>query len=103
VAFGLIVCGTTTAAADKPPRVLRMITGKVVAIADGDELTVFGDAKVQHRMRLHGIDVPANPAQSPWRFSRASRSTANRASHHATSSSNPFGPALFKRDAAHRS
>jgi endonuclease YncB( thermonuclease family) len=34
------------------------ITGKVVAIADGDTLTVLDDAKVQHKIRLAGIDAP---------------------------------------------
>jgi hypothetical protein len=36
----------------------KTITGKVVAIADGDTLTVLNDAKVQHKIRLHGIDAP---------------------------------------------
>jgi endonuclease YncB( thermonuclease family) len=34
------------------------ITGKVVAITDGDTLTVLDDAKVQHKIRLAGIDAP---------------------------------------------
>jgi endonuclease YncB( thermonuclease family) len=34
------------------------ITGKVVAIADGDTLTVLDDAKVQHWIWLAGIDAP---------------------------------------------
>jgi endonuclease YncB( thermonuclease family) len=34
------------------------VTGKVVAIADGDTLTVLDDAKEQHKIRLHGIDAP---------------------------------------------
>jgi endonuclease YncB( thermonuclease family) len=36
----------------------KTITGKVVSIADGDTLTVLDDAKVQHKIRLHGIDAP---------------------------------------------
>jgi endonuclease YncB( thermonuclease family) len=36
----------------------KMITGKVVALADGDTLTVLDDANVQHKIRLHGIDAP---------------------------------------------
>jgi putative membrane-bound dehydrogenase-like protein len=36
----------------------KTITGKVVAIADGDTLTILDDAKVQHKIRLHGIDAP---------------------------------------------
>jgi endonuclease YncB( thermonuclease family) len=34
------------------------ISGKVVAIADGDTLTVLDHAKVQHKIRLAGIDAP---------------------------------------------
>jgi endonuclease YncB( thermonuclease family) len=34
------------------------ITGKVVAIADGDTLTVLDDAKTRHKIRLAGIDAP---------------------------------------------
>jgi endonuclease YncB( thermonuclease family) len=34
------------------------IKGKVVAIADGDTLTVLDDTKTQHKIRLIGIDCP---------------------------------------------
>jgi len=34
------------------------LEGLVVAIADGDTLTVLDDAKAQHRIRLSGIDAP---------------------------------------------
>lgn len=34
------------------------ITGRVVAIADGDTVTVLDEAKVQHKIRLAGIDAP---------------------------------------------
>jgi endonuclease YncB( thermonuclease family) len=34
------------------------LTGKVVAIADGDTLTVLDGANVQHKIRLAGIDAP---------------------------------------------
>ncbi|MBI3866041.1 MAG: thermonuclease family protein [Planctomycetia bacterium] len=34
------------------------LTGKVVHIADGDTLTVLDADKVQHKIRLHGIDAP---------------------------------------------
>jgi endonuclease YncB( thermonuclease family) len=34
------------------------ITGKVVAVADGDTITVLDADKVQHKIRLGGIDAP---------------------------------------------
>ena len=34
------------------------VTGRVVAIADGDTLTMLDDAKRQHKIRLAGIDAP---------------------------------------------
>ena len=34
------------------------ITGKVVAVADGDTITVLDANKVQHKIRLGGIDAP---------------------------------------------
>ncbi len=34
------------------------ISGKVVAVADGDTLAVLDAAKAQHTIRLHGIDAP---------------------------------------------
>ena len=33
-------------------------TGKVVKISDGDTITVLDHYKVQHRVRLTGIDAP---------------------------------------------
>ena len=33
-------------------------TGKVVAIADGDTITVLDSTKTQHKIRLAGIDAP---------------------------------------------
>jgi endonuclease YncB( thermonuclease family) len=36
----------------------KTITGKVVAIADGDTVTVLDASKGQHRIRLQGIDTP---------------------------------------------
>jgi len=36
----------------------QTITGKVVAIADGDTLTVLDDQKRQHEIQLDGIDAP---------------------------------------------
>ena len=35
-----------------------MITGHVVAVADGDTITVLDAGKTQHKIRLSGIDAP---------------------------------------------
>jgi endonuclease YncB( thermonuclease family) len=32
--------------------------GRVVGVSDGDTITVLDDAKVQHKIRLVGVDVP---------------------------------------------
>ena len=40
------------------PRLAKEIAGRVVAIADGDTLTVLDSANTQHRIRLQGIDAP---------------------------------------------
>lgn len=34
------------------------ITGNVVGVADGDTITVLDAVKVQHKIRLTGIDAP---------------------------------------------
>jgi endonuclease YncB( thermonuclease family) len=34
------------------------LQGKVVNVADGDTLTVLDDQKIQHKIRLQGIDAP---------------------------------------------
>lgn len=49
------LAAVTVAAGAKPHYAL---TGKVVAIADGDTLTVLDDSKTQHKIRLAGIDAP---------------------------------------------
>jgi len=36
----------------------QVVTGKVVAVADGDTLTVLDASKRPHRVRLNGIDAP---------------------------------------------
>ena len=36
----------------------RTIEGRVIHIADGDTITVFDSNKVQHRVRIAGIDAP---------------------------------------------
>lgn len=45
----------TSAALGKTP---DPVSGKVVAIADGDTLTVLDSGNVQHKIRLAGIDAP---------------------------------------------
>jgi len=34
------------------------ITGRVVAVADGDTVTVLDDSNTQHKIRLSGIEAP---------------------------------------------
>lgn len=36
----------------------QTLTGRVVAIADGDTITILDSANTQHRIRLAGIDAP---------------------------------------------
>ncbi len=36
----------------------QTLTGRVVAIADGDTITLVDSANTQHRIRLEGIDAP---------------------------------------------
>jgi endonuclease YncB( thermonuclease family) len=50
----IVSCVAAAAMAAEP----QSLTGKVVAVADGDTLTVLDDDKVQHKVRLHGIDAP---------------------------------------------
>ena len=36
------------------------VTGRVVGVADGDTITVLDSDKVQHKIRLAGIDAPVS-------------------------------------------
>jgi endonuclease YncB( thermonuclease family) len=38
------------------------VTGRVVGVADGDTITVLDADKVQHKIRLAGIDAPEKKA-----------------------------------------
>ena len=40
------------------PAFAETLAGRVVAIQDGDTLTVLDSSKAQHRIRLKGIDAP---------------------------------------------
>jgi endonuclease YncB( thermonuclease family) len=37
---------------------VRVLTGEVVALSDGDTITVLDSSNVQHKVRLAGIDAP---------------------------------------------
>ncbi len=50
IAIGLLVIASTVQGDE--------IRGKVVSIADGDTVTVLDAEKVQHKIRLPGIDAP---------------------------------------------
>jgi endonuclease YncB( thermonuclease family) len=51
----LALSAVIVAAGAKPHYTL---SGKVVAISDGDTLTVLDESKTQHKIRLAGIDAP---------------------------------------------
>ena len=53
--FSDLFLAVAVAVAAKPPYTL---TGKVVALTDGDALTIEDDAKTPHKIRLAGIDAP---------------------------------------------
>ena len=52
----LVTLATSTAVAD--------ISGKVVAVTDGDTIKILDSNNVQHKIRLTGIDAPENPSHS---------------------------------------
>lgn len=54
----LIVLAALLAAALPQASYAEVLTGRVVGVADGDTLTVLDDNKVQHKIRLKGIDAP---------------------------------------------
>lgn len=49
----LLLAFSSTATAQSRP-----LVGKVVAIADGDTITVLDLNNTQHRIRLQGVDAP---------------------------------------------
>jgi micrococcal nuclease len=53
--LAVLVLTAKVAVAAKPPYTL---TGKVVALTDGDALTILDGAGTQHKIRLAGIDAP---------------------------------------------
>jgi endonuclease YncB( thermonuclease family) len=40
------------------PAWVGVLVGKVVAVGDGDTITVLDESKIQHKIRLAGIDAP---------------------------------------------
>ena len=58
------------------------LRGRVVHIADGDTITVLDAAKVQHKIRLEGIDAPEKGRRSERKAKRTCtrRSAARKSS-----------------------
>ncbi|MFM1907992.1 MAG: hypothetical protein RLZZ591_1669 [Pseudomonadota bacterium] len=54
----LLLCGQVIYAAT--------LTGRVVGVSDGDKVTVLDDQKVQHKIRLAGIDAPEKKQAFGW-------------------------------------
>lgn len=56
--LNIIWCSVLIAFFNTSPTWAQTLTGKVVAIADGDTITVLDANRVQHKIRLAGIDAP---------------------------------------------
>jgi endonuclease YncB( thermonuclease family) len=54
----LLLAGLATADTSSRALAAETLTGKVVAVGDGDTLTLLDATKTQHKVRLHGIDAP---------------------------------------------
>jgi endonuclease YncB( thermonuclease family) len=54
----IVVLAAWACAATPAPTRPHALVGRVVKIADGDTLTVLDGARVQHKIRLAGIDAP---------------------------------------------
>ncbi len=72
--FGILLICTLTACAQETRLQPTALEGRVVAIADGDTVTVLDAANTQHRIRLQGIDAPER-AQAFGTRSRENLST----------------------------
>jgi micrococcal nuclease len=40
------------------PAVSEVLVGQVISVADGDTITILDSSKMQHKIRLYGIDTP---------------------------------------------
>ena len=58
LALAFIVAAFAVIAQAHVPKATYTITGKVVAIVDGDTLTILDSDNTQHKIRLNGIDAP---------------------------------------------
>lgn len=54
---------------------VHRVVGQVIAVADGDTITILDEAKQQYKIRLLGIDASSDPLQHHQR-SRARRLSA---------------------------
>lgn len=67
----------------------QILTGRVVGVTDGDTITVLDEQRVQHKIRLAGIDAPEksqafgqlrdySPACAPYSVTSGTASFARR-------------------------